>query len=395
MSGAACTRIFVVEDDALNAAMARRALEREEKYDVTVYESGQAFFKDLYRNPDIVVLDYHLPDINGVELLKGIQDYNPDIACVVLSGQETAEVVVEAYRNGARHYILKNEKAYVELANSVRNLNRNVALRREVESLRESIIERSRYKYIVGESPAMLKVMKMMQKVERTDMMVLISGESGTGKEVIAKSLHYNSPRVRKPYIPVNMAAIPEDLIEDELFGHEKGAFTGADSRRIGKFEEAHGGTILLDEIGELDLNLQAKLLRVLQEQTITRLGSNKQVKLNVRILAATNKNLATLVKEGKFREDLYYRLQGFLLHLPPLRKRDNDVVLLANHFLKKASSSGWQGGKSFSRDAIEKLLKHSWPGNVRELQSVVQRAFLLSETQCITADDLIFSDVI
>ncbi|MEM8886659.1 MAG: sigma-54 dependent transcriptional regulator, partial [Bacteroidota bacterium] len=310
-------KVFVIEDDMIFGKILQRALMQEDNYDVHVFQNGKEFFDNIHLNPDIVSIDYNLPDMNGLDILKQVKRYNEDIATVILSGQDKVEVVVEAYTNGANNYIIKNENAVVELTNVVKNLGKNVSLRKEVEVLREEIIDRNKYNKIVGESQGVLKVLKMIQKVEKSNILVLITGESGTGKEVIANTIHYSSPMARKPFVPVNVAAIPADLIESELFGHEKGAFTGATGRRIGKFEEANGGTIFLDEIGEMELGLQTKLLRVLQEGKITRLGSNKEIPLQVRVLAATNKNLGKRVREGLFREDLYYRLQGFLIHLP------------------------------------------------------------------------------
>jgi transcriptional regulator with GAF, ATPase, and Fis domain len=258
--------------------------------------------------------------------------------------------------------------------------------------LREQIIDRNKYQNIIGESKPVLNTLKLIQKVENSSLITLITGESGTGKEVVAHTIHYNSPRKRKPFVAVNVAAIPVDLIESELFGHEKGAFTGAANKRIGKFEEAHEGTIFLDEIGEMAIDLQTKLLRVLQDSKITRLGGNKEITLDIRIIAATNKNLMDRVKEGKFREDLYYRLQGFLIHLPPLRERGNDIVILAKHFSEQFCKSNRMATKLFSPHAIEGLLNHNWPGNVRELRSMVERAVLLSESQKIEQEDLIFA---
>ncbi|MGZ5304981.1 MAG: sigma-54 interaction domain-containing protein, partial [Bacteroidia bacterium] len=291
-------------------------------------------------------------------------------------------------------YIVKNESAIIELKNAIANFSSNVNLRKEVDELKSLIVDRAKYDQIIGESKPVLSVLRLLQKIEKTNMMVLITGESGTGKEVIAKMIHYNSLRKRESYVTVNMAAIPQELIESELFGHEKGAFTGADSKRIGKFEEANKGTIFLDEIGEMDVQLQTKLLRVLQESTITRVGNNKEIKLDVRVLAATNKNLSELVKQGKFREDLFYRLQGFLIHLPPLRDRDNDKIILAKYFLKEASARFGVGHKFFSHAAIEELFNYSWPGNVRELKSVVERAAIIAEENEIQTEDLIFSSV-
>ena len=390
-------KVFIIEDDPIFGKVVQRAIENEsDMYDVRVFKSGQDFFDNLHLNPDIVSIDYNLPDMTGLDILRRVKKYNEDIATVILSGQEKVEVVVEAYTHGANRYIIKNEKAIVEMAQVVKNLSNNVSLRKEVEVLREEILDRnSKYYKVVGESSGILKILKMVQKVEKNDILVLITGESGTGKEVIANTIHYNSNRKRKPFVPVNVAAIPADLIESELFGHEKGAFTGASGRRIGKFEEANNGTIFLDEIGEMELGLQTKLLRVLQEGTISRLGSNKEIKLDVRVLAATNKNLGKEVQAGRFREDLYYRLQGFLLHLPPLRDRGNDVLILAKHFLKNFCENSKIPVKTLSKEALESLMAHDWPGNVRELRALIERAVLISDNDQIGSDDLIYSESI
>ena len=389
-------KVFIIEDDTIYGKLLQRKLEQEDDtYEVQVFQTGQDFFDHIHQNPDIVSIDYNLPDMNGLEILRRIKEYNDEIAAVILSGQETARVVVDAYNHGAANYIMKDQDALPALARVVRNLSSNVSLRKEVEELREQIIDRNKYDMIVGESKGILKVLRMIQKVERSNILVLITGESGTGKEVIANAIHYNSPRQRKPFVPVNVAAIPADLIESELFGHEKGAFTGATGRRIGKFEEANGGTIFLDEIGEMELGLQTKLLRVLQESRITRLGSNKEIQLDVRVLAATNKNLGERVKMGLFREDLYYRLQGFLIHLPPLREREHDIIILAKHFLQGFCRQNRMPLKTFDKHALEAMLRHNWPGNVREIKALVERAALIADTDLICEEDLIFSDAI
>jgi two-component system, NtrC family, response regulator AtoC len=385
-------KIFVVEDDMAFGTLIKRTLEKDNNYDVTHFLSGEDFLKHLHLNPDIVTLDYNLPGVSGIELLMKIKNYDNSIATIIVSGQESVEVAVEAYKNGANYYIVKNRNTFTELAHAVKNSSLNVNLKKEVERLREQIIDRSKYSTIIGESKVALQIIRMIQKVEKNNVMVMITGESGTGKEVVARAIHYNSPRKREPFVAVNVAAIPEDLIESELFGHEKGAFTGADSKRIGKFEEANEGTILLDEIGEMDITLQTKLLRVLQENKICRVGSNKEINLNVRVLAATNQNLGKRVKEGKFREDLYYRLQGFLIHLPPLRERDNDVLLLAKHFLRNFCEQNRLGNKYFSKQAMESMMEHTWPGNIRELKSFIERAALISESAEIGVDDLIYA---
>lgn len=388
-------KIFIVEDDMMYGEMIQFTLEREQNYDVSLFTSGEELFDHIHLNPDIVTIDYNLPGMSGLDILKRINHYNDSISTVIVSGQEEVEVAVDCYKNGAKYYILKNSNSFTELAHCVKNLTQHVNLKKEVEVLREQIIDRNKYSSIIGESKAAMKILRLIQKVENSNVLALISGESGTGKEVVARAIHYGSSRKKKPFVAINVAAIPEDLIESELFGHEKGAFTGADSRRIGKFEEANGGTFLLDEIGEMDINLQTKLLRVLQESKICRVGSNKEIALDVRVLAATNKNLGQQVKEGKFREDLFYRLQGFLIHLPPLRERDNDVILLARHFLNEFCAQNKLGPKSFSKGSIEAIIAHSWPGNVRELKSFVERAALMSDTDRIETEDLVFSPVI
>lgn len=386
-------KIHIVEDDIVFGSIIERALNQDDWYDVTLFTTGEDLLKGLHLNPDIVSIDYNLPLMNGLEILKKVKEYDSNIATIILSGQENLEVVVEAYENGADRYIIKNDKAVVELKNSIKNLAGKVLLQREIERLQEQVLDRTKYRTIVGESSAILKVLKLIQKVEDKNILTLITGESGTGKELVAHALHYNSSRRKKPFVAVNIGAIPSDLIESELFGHEKGAFTGAVGKRKGKFEEADGGTIFLDEIGEMDINLQTKLLRVLQENAITRLGSNKEIKLNVRVVAATNKNLSERVKEGLFREDLYYRLQGFLIHLPPLRERGNDVILLANQLLHEVCENNRLSAKRFTKEALEVLLKHTWPGNIRELKSVVERAAIISESDRVGVDDLIFSE--
>lgn len=387
-------KVFIVEDDLLIGKALQFALEKQQNYDVTLFTNGKSFLENLHLNPEIVTIDYNLPDMKGLELLSHINNYNKEISSIILSGQEVVEVVVQAYKNGAKDYIIKSNNAIMEVCQSIKNLSVNISLRKEVEDLKDKIINRERYNQIIGESPAILSTIRLIQKVEKSNMMVLVTGESGSGKEMIGKAIHYNSPRKRAPYVVVNIAAIANDLIESELFGHEKGAFTGADSRRIGKFEEANEGTIFLDEIGEMDLKLQCKLLRVLQESTITRVGSNKEIILDVRVIAATNRNLMQMVKEGKFREDLYYRLNGFLLHLPPLRERGNDIIMLAKHFLKEFCQNNKLENKSFTRDALETLLNYHWPGNIRELKTTVQRAAIISDNQYIITDDLVFSPV-
>jgi DNA-binding NtrC family response regulator len=385
------TRIFLIDDDNMYGNIIKMALEENENHDVRLFTSGEEFMLQIQESPDIVIIDYSLPGMSGIDVLKKTKEFNPDISAIILSGQERVEVVVEAYNHGANNYLIKGDNVIFELKHVLKNLSNHSNLRKEVMELREQIIDRNKYNRIIGESKSVFNILKLIQKVEKTKLTTLITGDSGTGKELVAKAIHYNSPRKRKSFVPVNLAAIPFDLIESELFGHEKGAFTGATAKRIGKFEEANEGTIFLDEIGEMALDLQAKLLRVLEDNKITRLGSNKEIKLDIRVISATNKNLSDRVKENKFREDLMYRLQGFLIHLVPLKERENDVILLANHFLELFSKQNNLAVKSFSKGTIKEMLSYPWPGNIRELKSVVERAALLCETQKIEVDDLIF----
>ncbi|MFM7900426.1 MAG: sigma-54-dependent transcriptional regulator [Bacteroidota bacterium] len=383
-------RIFIVEDDLTVAAMLRHSIASQD-HEIMHFTNAEDCIGNMGLRPDIVSIDYNLPGMNGIELMMRVKEIDPMAMVILVSGQETREVIVDAYRKGASDYIIKNESLNANFANAIDNLAANVRLRKEVEVLREQIIDRHKYSSILGNSQAILKVLKLMQKVEKSNIMVLITGQSGTGKELVAKALHYNSNRARKPFVTVNMGAIPEDLVESELFGHEKGAFTDARDRRIGKFEEANEGTIFLDEIGEMTLHLQSKLLRVLQEKEVTRIGSNKTIKLDFRMIAATNRNLANEVKEGRFREDLFYRIQGFLIHLPPLEERGDDVILLAKNFLSDFCLNNRMNQPELSRETISFMLKYKWPGNIRELKAVIERAAVLCENNTITPEDLMF----
>lgn len=385
-------KIFVVEDDIMVATLIKQHLSKINTLEIFHFQSAEDCIGNLHLNPDIVTIDYNLPAMDGLTLMGRIKAYNQSILCVLVSGQEDMEVVVNAYKNGAQDYILKNENLFANLENSIKNLGMNVTLKKEVEILKDQIIDRHRYSNIIGNSNSILRVLKLIQKVEKSNMMVLITGQSGTGKELVAKAIHFNSSRSRKPFVTVNMGAIPEELIESELFGHEKGAFTDARERRIGKFEEANEGTIFLDEIGEMEIGLQTKLLRVLQEKEITRVGSNKVMKLDFRLVAATNKNLAQEVKEGRFREDLFYRIQGFLIHLPPLCERNDDILLIAKSFLSEFCQNNKLPQMTIEKDVMKHMMEYSWPGNVRELKAVIERAALMAENNVITMDDMTFA---
>jgi two-component system response regulator AtoC len=385
------TKVFIIEDDPIVTSVIKQSLIISSNCDIYTFENAEESLKNLHQNPDIVILDYNLPDEDGFSVMTKIKSYSQNIQVVICSGQEKADVVLKCLNNGANGYVFKDEMMIEYLRKSVSSLSENAILRKEVEVLKDQIIDRNKYSNIIGNSKEVLKVLRLIQKVEKNNMTVLVTGQSGTGKELVAKALHYNSNRSRKPFVIVNMGAIPTDLVESELFGHEKGAFTDAREKRIGKFEEADGGTIFLDEIGEMDLSLQTKLLRVLQEKEVTRIGSNKIMKLDFRLIAATNKNMLHEVKEGRFREDLFYRLQGFLIHLPPLKERDDDIILLGKSFLSDFCKENKMPQIQLSKDACSFMLDYDWPGNIRELKAVIERAALMAEDNIITVEDLTF----
>lgn len=385
------TKVFIIEDDPIVTSVIKQSLIVSSNCDIYTFDSATESLLNLHQNPDIVILDYNLPDEDGFSVMTKIKSYSQNIQVVICSGQEKADVVLKCLNNGANGYVFKDEMMIEYLRKSVSSLSENAILRKEVEVLKDQIIDRNKYSNIIGNSKEVLKVLRLIQKVEKNNMTVLVTGQSGTGKELVAKALHYNSNRSRKPFVIVNMGAIPTDLVESELFGHEKGAFTDAREKRIGKFEEADGGTIFLDEIGEMDLSLQTKLLRVLQEKEVTRIGSNKIMKLDFRLIAATNKNMLHEVKEGRFREDLFYRLQGFLIHLPPLKERGDDIILLGKSFLSDFCKENKMPQTQLSKDACSFMLDYDWPGNIRELKAVIERAALMAEDNIINVEDLTF----
>jgi DNA-binding NtrC family response regulator len=386
-------KIFVVEDDPAYTKFLKYVLELNPDYEVQFYTSGKDCLANLYKNPAVITLDYSLPDMPGEKVLSQIRSHDPNINVIIVSAQEKIHTAVELLKLGAYDYIAKDHETKDRLLNSINNARNRTSLIKEIDHLKKEISEKYTFeKSIVGTSPAIKRVFSLLEKAVQTNISVSISGETGTGKELVAKAVHYNSKRKNKPFVAVNIAAIPRDLIESELFGHEKGAFTGAVTRRIGKFEEAEGGTIFLDEIGEMDPNLQAKLLRVLQEREITRIGGNQVIKLDVRIIAATHKDLAEEVKAGRFREDLYYRLLGLPIVLPPLRERGQDVILVAKHFLDQFAHDNQMPKLKISPEAQEKLLQYPFPGNIRELKSVIELAAVMAEGQELRPQDISFN---
>lgn len=383
-------KVFIVEDDQFTAAMLRHHLSLNPDNDVEVFHNGKACLENLYRKPDVICLDYFLPGETGEVILNKIRAKNPDLPVIIVSGQEDVSTAIRLLKDGAYDYIVKDENVKDKLWNLVNHIRNRENLTRQLNVLQEEVEKKYNFSStIIGESDVLKKIFPLVEKASMSDIVVSITGETGTGKEVVAKSIHYNSNRKAKPFVAVNVAAIPSELIESELFGHEKGAFTGAINRRAGKFEEAQGGTIFLDEIGDMDLNMQVKLLRVLQEQQVTRVGSNVPVDLNSRVIIATHKNLHEEMTAGRFREDLYYRLLGISITLPPLRERGNDVLILANHFIKSYCKKQNIATKKLSKEAIDKLVSHNYPGNIRELKSIAELAVVMSNDPVIKEDDI------
>ena len=342
-------------------------------------------------NPDIVLMDVHLPSVSGLDILKNIKNDNPNLPVIIISGQVSTDNAIEAMREGAYEYLtkpfrLENLQEVVERA-----IGHTSTARRPAAPQEEIFVAADQ---LVGRSPEMVEIAKMIGQVARSDASVLILGESGTGKELVARAIHRNSLRTEAPFLSVNCAALPETLLESELFGHEKGAFTGALSRKLGKFEQCDGGTIFLDEIGDMTLLTQSKVLRVLQEQQFERVGGQHSVHVNVRVIAATNKSLVESMKEGSFRVDLFYRLKVVTIHLPPLRERRADIPLLTKYFIEKFSREAHKPAKEPAPDVQDIMIRYPWPGNVRELENAIHTAVVLSREDRLCLDDFpIFAD--
>jgi DNA-binding NtrC family response regulator len=360
-----------------------------EGYDVEVAASGDAgVAKTKDKHYDVVLTDLKMPDVSGLDVLSLIKEHDPDTAVIVMTAYGTIETAVEAMKKGAFDFLQKPfDTSHLQML--VERAVENQRLLAENLLLREELAQSLGFSEIIGASEKMIEVSKLVQKVAPSDTAVLLTGESGTGKELFARAIHSLSSRKNRPYITINCAAIPGELLENELFGSEKGAFTSSHARKMGKFEIANGGTIFLDEIGDLEFSLQAKLLRVLQEKTFERLGGTKPIEVDVRVIAASNVNLNEAITKQKFREDLYYRLSVFPIHVPPLRERRDDITLLANHFVNKYCRRMKKGDKSLSREAVSILERYHWPGNVRELENTIERAIILTEGKKIKPENL------
>lgn len=384
--------ICVVEDNEWYNRLLVHTLSLNPDFTVKSYLSSSAFLKDIDSAPDLVTLDIRLPDVSGIELFAKIKEHNPAIQVIVISEQEEIQTAVDLIKDGAFDYIVKEKDIKTKLHHSINKIRTNKQLVEKIAVLENEV--KRKYdlsKTIIGNSAPIQSAIKLIEKTLENNITVVITGETGTGKEVVAKAIHYNSLRSAKNFIAVNVAAIPSELIESELFGHEKGSFTGANIRRIGKFEEAHGGTLFLDEIGELELSLQAKILRALQEKEIVRIGNNIPVKFDSRIIVATHRNLKEEVKKGTFREDLFYRLMGFPIELPPLRSRGQDVLVLAKHFIQLFCKENKIPLKLLSDAAKQKLLSYHYPGNIRELKSIIEFALVIGSGNEIEAEDISF----
>lgn len=386
-------KIFIVEDDTWYSEVLAYHLSLNPDYEVVRYSSGKDCIDNLYKKPSVITLDYSLPDMTGKEVLKRIKAFNPDLPVIIISAQEDIGTAVSLLKEGAFDYIVKDADTKDRLWHSLTLLRENLSLRNQISTLQDEIVQKYEFgKIIKGNSSEIKGLFKRLEKATQTNITVSITGETGTGKELVAKAIHYNSARSKKALVNVNVAAIPKDLIESELFGYEKGAFTGANTRKIGKFEEATGGTIFLDEIGEMDLNMQAKLLRVLQEKEVTRIGGTGVVKVDVRVICATHRNLSEEVRKGNFREDLYYRLLGLPIELPALRQRKSDIPLLAKFFLDQFISENKMPKVSVSTEALNRMLSYPWPGNVRELKAVIELAAVLCDDGVIEPHNISFN---
>jgi len=383
--------ILIVEDDINQAKVLAKYLTHH-GYFVSHAKSAEEAEEILFSNRiDIVLMDWKLPDKDGLDFITEFRDRFPFTQFIMITAFGTIEKAVEAMKAGAYHYLTKPINLE-ELVVVIEKAAREAKLEQEVQALRRKLKSLSPIEApdVVAESPKMKEVLSMIRKIAVTNVTVLIIGESGTGKELIADLIHNLSPRKEKPFLKINCAAIPEGLLESELFGYEKGAFTGADRLKIGVFEIANGGSLFLDEIGDMPLSLQSKLLRVLQDGSFLRVGGTREIRVDVRIIAATNRNLKELIEKGKFREDLYWRLNVFPIILPPLRERRDDIIPLAKHFLRKYSHKlGKKEVKEISREAIERLMSYSFPGNIRELEHIIERAVILAENELITKEDL------
>jgi DNA-binding NtrC family response regulator len=381
-------QILIVDDEKAQSEILEGFLVKQ-GYGAISAEDGQKAL-EKFRNGafDLVLTDYRMPGMDGFQLLREVRRLNPEATVVIMTAYGTVGTAVAAMKEGAYDYLMKPIDLD-ELLLLIQRIEREIRLGQENRELKEQLREKFKVEFIVSSSRQMEEALNMVGRVSQSPATILILGESGTGKELIARAIHYSSPRAEKPFVKVNCASLPENLLESELFGHEKGAFTGAIARRIGRFEQADQGSVVLDEIGDLSPSLQMKLLRFLQEKEFERLGSNRTMKSDVRVIAATNRNLEEGIKKGTFREDLYYRLNVVTISLPPLRERKEDIPLLVEHFLKQYNRENKKNVTSLSKEAKDLLMRYDYPGNIRELENIIERAVVLCRGDTLTTQEL------
>jgi len=381
-------RILIVDDEQAQREILEGFLVKQ-GYEATAAEDGQKALEKFKSGAfDMVLTDYRMPGLDGIQLLREVRRLQPEAIVVIMTAYGTVGTAVAAMKEGAYDYLTKPIDLD-ELLLLIQRVEREVILGEENRELKEQLREKFKVDFIVSASRRMEEALNLVGRVSQSSATVLILGESGTGKELIARAIHYSSPRADKPFVKVNCAALPENLLESELFGHEKGAFTGAIARRIGRFEQADQGSMFLDEIGDLSPSLQMKLLRILQEKEFERVGSNQTIRSDVRVITATNRNLEEAIQKGTFREDLYYRLNVVTVSLPPLRERKEDIPLLVEHFLKKYNRENRKNVTSLSKEARDLLIRYDYPGNVRELENIIERAVVLCRGDTLNTQDL------
>ncbi len=380
--------ILVVDDEEIVRESLVEWL-REEGYNAEAAEDAfKALEKIKERNWDIALVDLKMPKMDGLELLERIKKESPDTQVIIFTAYATVHTAVQAIKKGAYDYLVKPLDPE-EVSLLIERLLKSQELLKEVSFLRKELTKQYRFHDLVSKSPKMQKIFELARTVAKSNSNILILGESGTGKELLARAIHNESPRANGPFVAVSCVAIPDTLLESELFGHEKGAFTDAISQKKGKFELAHGGTLFLDEIGDISPKMQLTLLRVLEEKEFTRVGGTKPIKVDVRIIAATNRDLQKAVQEGRFRDDLYYRLNVITIHLPPLRERKEDIPLLVQHFIEKFNLQMGKKVERISDEALRMLMQYDWPGNVRELENTIERAMVITKGKAITPEDI------
>ena len=380
--------VFIVDDEQSISKLLSFWVKDKWGYEVELFANGESMLKKLSSKPDLILLDIMLPGLDGIETLKRIKQQDEQMPVIMLSAQGRIDVAVDSIKYGAYDYFSKPiDQQKLEL--SVKNAIRNYDLVKEIQNLKDNVKKEYSFDNIISADGKMQDVFKLVSKVLDNDITVLIYGESGTGKELIARAIHYNGRRKDKPFVVVNCASIPRELLESELFGHERGSFTGAHQRKLGKFELAKDGTIFLDEVGELEMLLQAKLLRVIQQKEFERVGGTELIKTNVRIISATNRDLKQAVEEKQFREDLFYRLNSFPISIPPIRQRRSDILVLTEYFVEEFNKKLQKNIKGFSKKALKLIYEYDWPGNVREMENTIERCIIISENDTLDIDDL------